>query len=179
MDFFRKRRIRDRALTVGISAAIVLAGLGFIWRGTGRSLVRLHADIQNRQHDIEQLRDEILVSRKLFLEGEAAETIRSQFEERATPSQYFGDVLSELRRRERDEWLLLRSISLEPPERAGDVTRIRFSIEIDAPFGTMTSFLTYLEEAFPAYQVNHLVLARSDGERSVKGNLSGSLFMPQ
>lgn len=179
MDIFRRAKATDRLASLGITAVILAAGLTMTWKGTGRSLLRLNGNIQSRQQDIEHLRHEIIISRKLFLQGDDAEQIRSRFEQRATPSQYFGEVLDEIRDREAANDLLLRSVSLEPPERAGNVARIRFSLEVDAPFGAMTAFLTYLEEAFPAYQVNHIEMARSDGERTVSGVLTGSLFIPQ
>ncbi len=179
MDYFRKKKLGERTVSAAIVLVVVIAGLSLIWRGTGQSLIRLQMDIQNRREDIKQLRDEILVSRRLFLEGEAADRIRTQFEQHATPAQYFGEVVGELRRREMTDRLRLRRVALEPPEQAGEVTRVRFTLELEAPFGAMASFMEYLEEAFPAYQVNQFVLARADGERTVSGTLSGSLFMPQ
>jgi len=175
----RNLKFWTRLLTGAIAVGIACWGGFLTWHMSGKNLVGLHKAIHTREADMRDLRKEILESRKVFLAGAEADRIREQLERMPPPSECVGDLLGELRAREARGSFDLRSFSLEPPGGTSRVARVRYEMILDAPYGDVASFLAFMEEAYPANQVNRLEIARIKTGEAVRATIGGALYIPR
>lgn len=177
------RRFRPRLTARGLmlwflTVMILLVGLSFVWRGPGS---RLEAAMGRRaalQTALVKVQQRVNETNRTLLEGERGERMRSLFENETTIASCFDAVLGEIGARGASGGLLLRSVSLAPPEGESTVEKTSFEMEIEGAYPELTTWLRWLEEAYPVFHVNELALDEQEGTGGVIATLRGAFYLP-
>lgn len=178
MRRLRLRPTSQEAVTAVLTLTIVLAGLSFAWRGPGS---RLAAALDRRAElrlDIEFWYDRIEETNRSFLDGQDGEKLRTLFESEVTIATSFDGVLAELGRRTGEGSLLLRSLTVSPPDVDSELERITFEMELDGSYPSLTTWFRWLEDAYPVFHVDGLDMTNSPESGTVRATVRGALYLP-
>ncbi|MFH1276922.1 MAG: hypothetical protein ABIK65_00860 [Candidatus Eisenbacteria bacterium] len=178
MRWGRFRPTRRGAFAAGFAVMILLAGFSFVWRGPGS---RLSAALDRRgelRRSIARVHERISETNRSFLQGEDGERLRTLFESDVTLASCFDGVLEEIGRRAGEGSLLLRSVSVSPPELDPDLERISFEMDVDGTYPSLTTWFRWIEDAYPVFHVNGFDFESGSAPGTVRAHLRGALYLP-